>query len=339
MSTQIEIPQPLVSRLSAAQPKDERAEADVMWNAPSEAKQLTNTDRGSTQAPEADRGLDRAEPIGAAGVVTRIAPVAGWQPVNVRELWQYRELLYFLTWRDVKVRYKQTALGAAWAILQPVLMMVVFTVFFGRMAGVSSGDLPYPVFVYLGLLPWTFYATAITNAGNSVVGSERLITKIYFPRLAVPFASVGAAVVDFVIAFSLLIVLMVCYGVRPGMGVLMVPVIFAVIMTTALGVGTLLASLNVSYRDFRYVIPFLVQLWMFATPTVYMQPGKSAGGRWHALLALNPMTGLIAAFRAAMQGGAIPWGQLGLSSLFALVIFLAGCLYFRRAERNFADII
>ncbi len=271
--------------------------------------------------------------------VTSIRPEAGWQPINVRELWQYRELLFFLVWRDVKVRYKQTALGAAWAILQPMLMMVVFTVFFGRMAGISSGDLPYPVFCYLGLLPWTFFATAITGAGNSVVGSERLITKIYFPRLAVPFAAGGAAVVDFLIAFTLLAGMMVWYGVHPGLTTLMAPVIFLIILLLALGIGTLLAGLNVAYRDFRYVIPFLVQIWMFATPTVYMQPGKNSGGWIHALLALNPMTGLFAAFRASCRGGAISWGQFGLSAIFAIVVFFAGCLHFRRMERNFADII
>jgi lipopolysaccharide transport system permease protein len=207
------------------------------------------------------------------------------------------------------------------------------------MAGVSSGTLPYPIFCYLGLLPWTFFSTAISNAGNSVVGSERLITKIYFPRLAIPFASVGAAVVDFTIAFALLVVLMFCYGIKPGPGVLLVPVIFLVIMLAALGVGTVLAALNVSYRDFRYVIPFLVQVWMFATPTVYMQPAKASSGPLQALLILNPMTALVAAFRAACCGQPIAWGGFGLSTLFAATVFLAGCLYFRRTERNFADII
>ena len=271
--------------------------------------------------------------------LTSIRPAVGWQPVNVRELWQYRELLFFLIWRDVKVRYKQTLLGATWAILQPVMMMVVFTIFFGRMAGLSSGDLPYPVFCYMGLLPWTFFSTAISSAGNSVVGSERLITKIYFPRLSVPFAAVGAAVVDFAIAFTLLIAMMLWYGVHPGLSTLMVPVILLVITLMALGVGTLLAGLNVAYRDFRYVIPFLVQVWMFATPTIYMQPGKSSSGPLHALLALNPMTGLIATFRASCRGGAIPWGQFGLSAACAALVFLIGCLHFRRMERSFADII
>ena len=272
---------------------------------------------------------------------TSIRPAAGWQPVNVRELWRYRELLYFLVWRDVKVRYKQTALGALWALLQPLLMMVVFTIFFRRMAGVDSGGLPYSVFSYLGLLPWTFFATAVGNAGNSVVGSERLITKIYFPRLAVPFASVGASVVDFVIACSLLVVLMMWHHVMPGLVVVVAPLIFATIIMMALGIGTLLAALNVSYRDFRYVIPFLVQVWMFATPSVYMNvtSGKASHGPLHLILALNPMTGLITAFRAACSGGQVPWGEFGISAAIAAIVFLAGCLYFRRTERNFADII
>lgn len=277
--------------------------------------------------------------VSAGAHRTIIEPPRGWQLVNVRELWKFRELVYTLTWRDVKVRYKQTALGAAWAILQPLMMMVVFTIFFGRMAGVPSGDLPYPLFAYAGLLPWTFFATAITAAGNSVVGAERLITKIYFPRLAVPFAAVGAAVVDFVVAFGLLLVLMAYYRVAPGPGLLLTPVIFGLITLAALGIGTLLSALNVAYRDIRYVIPFLVQLGMFATPTVYMQPKPGATGWVQALLALNPMTSLIAAFRASVLGGPIAWGELGLASAAVVLVLVVGCLYFRKVEDGFADII
>jgi lipopolysaccharide transport system permease protein len=203
--------------------------------------------------------------------VTVIEPPRGWQLLNFHELWQYRELLLFLTWRDVVVRYKQTILGAAWALLQPALMMVVFTVFLGQMAQVDSGDFPYPVFVYAGLLPWSFFATAISNAGNSVVGSAQMVSKIYFPRLLIPLGAVAAALVDFLIAFSLLIVLMFIYGIRPGFGILLVPMVMALAFMAAVGVGSLLAALNVAYRDFRYTIPFLVQIWMFATPTIYMQ--------------------------------------------------------------------
>jgi lipopolysaccharide transport system permease protein len=272
-------------------------------------------------------------------VTTRIRAARGWQMLNLGELWRYRELLYFLIWRDVKVRYKQTALGAAWAILQPLMMMVVFTIFFGRVAGLPSGDVAYPLFAFAGLLPWTFFSTSIATAGTSVVVSERLITKVYFPRLAIPFAAVGAAVVDFAIAFAMLLALMLWYRVLPGPALLLAPVIFAVIVLAALGVGTLLAALNVAYRDFRYVIPFLVQVWMFATPTVYMQLDPTKTDLLHTLVALNPMTGLIANFRAACLGGPIDWVQLGLTAACVLVVFLAGCFYFRRVEDNFADII
>jgi lipopolysaccharide transport system permease protein len=310
-------------------------------------------------------------------LVTVIEPPSGWRLINVRELWKFRELLGYLVWRDVKVRYKQTLLGAAWAILQPLLMMIVFTIFFGRMAGVQSGGQPYPLFVFAGLLPWTFFATAIANAGNSVVGNERLISKIYFPRLAIPFASVGAALVDFAVAFSMMIVLMAWYRVAPTLQLLWVPFVVALITLAGLGVGTLLASLNVAYRDFRYVIPFLVQLWMFATPTVYMQPANHAvplpksaiestpitvaanpvapaaatpaaqgavsqgavPDYVQALLDMNPMVGLIAFFRATVLGTMLPWGSLAISSAVVVVMFVVGCLYFRHVEESFADII
>ena len=292
-----------------------------------------------TEAPAADivepppRFEEPADPM-----VTVIEPVPGWRMLNVVELWNFRELLYFLTWRDVKVRYKQTVLGAAWAILQPAMMMAVFTIFFRKLANVASDDIPYPIFVYAGLLPWTFFASAVSNAGNSVVGSERLISKIYFPRLLVPLASVAAAVVDFVIAFGLMILLMIYYGVAPGWGMLMVPVIFAVIMLAACGFGAVLSALNVTYRDFRYMIPFMIQLWMFATPTVYMQPAEGDSAA-NVLLTLNPMTWLIGAFRSAVLGGPIPWARFGVCTLFALAAFFIGCMYFRKAEAAFVDII
>jgi lipopolysaccharide transport system permease protein len=262
--------------------------------------------------------------------------------INFHELWQARELIYILAWRDVKVRYKQTLLGAAWAVLQPGMMMVVFTIFFGRLARVSSGGVDYSVFVYAGLLPWTFFATAITSAGNSVIGSERLITKVYFPRLAVPLASVGAAIVDSFIACGLLLVLMLCHGLVPNARILLAPLFLAIILLTAVGVGTLLAALNVAYRDFRYVIPFLTQFWMFATPTVYMQPDKDASETLRWFLTLNPMTSLIAAFRASVlgeAGGAISWGQVAVAAGLSVLVFLGGCLYFRRVEDSFADVI
>ncbi|HEV3257621.1 MAG TPA: ABC transporter permease [Gemmataceae bacterium] len=287
---------------------------------------------GTSEDVKAARGR-LAQPI------TVIRPSGGWQLINFRELWQYRDLLYFLAWRDVKVRYKQTVLGATWAILQPAMMMVVFTIFFSRMAGMPSGNLPYPIFVFAGLLPWTFFATAVASAGSSVVGSERLITKIYFPRLAIPAAAVAATVVDFAIGFGLLVVLMLCYGVAPGVGLFLAPVVFAVIALAALGVGTLLAALSVSYRDFRYVIPFMVQLWMFATPTVYMQPDGDSHHRLQRWMELNPMTGLIASFRCVTLGGPVPWAQFGIAAGCAALMLLVGCSYFRKVEDHFADII
>jgi homopolymeric O-antigen transport system permease protein len=270
--------------------------------------------------------------------VTVIGPARGWQWLNLRELWRFRELLYFLAWRDVKVRYKQTVLGAGWAILQPLMMMVVFTIVFSRIAGVSSDDQPYPLFAFAGLLPWTFFATAVANAANSVVGSERLITKIYFPRLMIPFAAGGAALVDLGIAFTLLLVFSITFGFFPGTGLLLLPVIVALIALAAVGIGTLLAALNVRFRDFRYVVPFLLQLWMFATPAVYLQPADRVS-MWQVLLSLNPMEGLVAAFRAAVLGGPLFGPQIAISAVCAVVFFLLGCLYFRKVEDGFADII
>lgn len=270
---------------------------------------------------------------------TVIRPPRGWQLVDLAELWRYRELIAFLTWRDVKVRYKQTALGAAWAVLQPALMMVVFTIFFSRMAGLPSAGLPYPVFVFAGLLPWTFFANALSSAGQSVVGNQNLITKVYFPRLIIPMGAVGAGLVDFAIAFGMLLLLMLCYGIVPGWGLLLVPLLTVLVVTAALGMGTLLCALTVAYRDFRYVVPFTVQLWMFATPSIYMDPAALSGSAWRGLLPLNPMFGLIANFRAALLGGPLDLGALAVSGSVGVLMLLAGCLYFRRVERNFADII
>ena len=227
--------------------------------------------------------LSRPVPSSEPRPVTLIRPAQGWQLLDLGELWHHRELLYYLTWRDVKVRYKQTVLGAAWAILQPALMMVVFTIFFGRLAKVPTGGIPYPLFAYAGLLPWMFFASAIANAGNSVITSAHLVTKVYFPRLAVPLAAIGASVVDFVMALSLLLVLMAYYHVPPRWTMMLIPLVWGVILLAAVGVGTLLAALNVAYRDFKHVIPFLVQVWMFTTPTVYMQPEGRDAGRLAAL--------------------------------------------------------
>ncbi len=265
---------------------------------------------------------------------------SGWRPFDLGELWRYRELLYFLTWRDVKVRYKQTALGAAWAVLQPLATMAVFAVFLGR-AGGLTGDLPYSyaLFVFAGLLPWTFFANAVASAGQSVVGSQSLVTKVYFPRLMIPMGAVGAGLVDFCIAFGMLLVLMAFAGVWPGWGFLWVPPLLLVLVLAALGVGTLLAALTVAYRDFRFLVPFLVQLWMFATPSIYMEAGRVVGAGWLWLLPLNPAYGLIVNFRQATLGGPMDFYALAVSAAVGVGLLLAGCLYFRRVERSFADII
>lgn len=276
---------------------------------------------------------------GAGEHITSIAPSRGWQSVNLAELWKFRGLVYFLIWRDIKVKYKQTLLGAAWAVLQPAAMMVVFTLFFSKVARVPSGDLPYPLFSYAGLLPWTFFATALTSAGNSVVASERLVTKIYFPRLAIPLAAVGAATVDFLIAFGLLVVLMLWYGVMPGPMMLTLPLVVLPIFVCAMGVGALLSALTVRYRDFRYVVPFMVQLWLFATPSVYMQIPADAGGWIRTLAAINPMTALVGAFRAAVLGGQFHLPQFVVACGISGGLLLVGCLYFRRIEDVFADTI
>lgn len=276
--------------------------------------------------------------------VTLIEPSLGWQPLRFGELWKHRELVYFLAWRDVKVRYKQTLLGAAWAVLQPLLMMLVFTLFLGRLAGVQTPSTPYPLFVFAGLLPWNFFATAIAAASQSVVGSERLITKVYFPRLAVPFAAVAAALVDFVVALVLLGALLWWYGVEPSWTWLAAPLAMAFVAVAALGVGSLLAALNVAYRDFRYVVPFLVQFWMFATPTIYLPitPATAAGALSPAatwLLYANPLTALVALFRAALLGESLPWVWAAPAAAASLLGFLGACFVFRRIEQSFADVI
>lgn len=287
-----------------------------------------------------------ARPADPPPVVARtvLEPPRRWEWVNWAELWRFRELLFFLAWRDVKVRYKQTALGAAWAVLQPAMMMVVFTVFFGRLAGVSTDGLPQPVFFLTGVLPWFFFSTAVTNAANSVVGSERLITKIYFPRLAVPFATVGAAGVDFLVASSLLVIVLTGYAafgapIAPGWGLLAVPLAVGVLALLAAGLGTLLSALNVAYRDFRYVVPFFIQLGMFASPRIYMHPTEADGRLVNGLVAVNPLNALIETFRAGLVGGPIPWAGLGVAAAVAVGVFLAGCYVFRRIEDRFADVI
>jgi lipopolysaccharide transport system permease protein len=282
----------------------------------------------SAQAPEAD---DLP--------VTVIERRPGWHFIDLRELWRYRELMVILTWRDIKVRYKQTALGALWAILQPFATMLVFSLFFGRLAEMPAGGTPYPLFVFAGLLPWFFFSNAISSGSQSVVGSQNLVTKIYFPRMIIPLGAVGATLIDFAIGFGMLLAMMAFYGVAPGWGLLLAPVIFFTLLLAATGVATLLSALTVAYRDFRYVVPFMVQLWMFATPSIYMVANTTGSPRWHAFLPLNPAYGLIVNFRAAVLDGTMDLYVLTISSAVSLALLLIGCFYFRRVERTFADII
>jgi homopolymeric O-antigen transport system permease protein len=269
---------------------------------------------------------------------TIIEPRRGWNLRDLDEIWRYRELLFFLAWRDVKVRYKQTVLGVVWAVLQPLATMAVFALFLGPVAGGRSDGTPYSLYVFAGLLPWTFLSGAITAAGQSIVGSQNLITKVYFPRLIIPLAAVGTSLVDFAIAFAVLLVMMLCYGVAPGWGILVVPALILGLMVAAVGVGTMLAALTVAYRDFRYVVPFMVQLWMFATPIIYLQ-AEAISPRLRVVLPLNPAYGLISGFRRAMLGGPVEWPALIVSGTVGVLLLLAGVLYFRQVERSFSDII
>lgn len=269
--------------------------------------------------------------------VTVITPPRGWRALDFRPLWQYRELLYILTERDIRVRYKQTALGVAWAIIQPVMLMVVFSIFFGGLAKMPSDGLPYPVFVYAGLLPWTFFATAIGNTSNSLVSSANLISKVYFPRLVIPFSAVGSGLVDFLVAGVILLLMCLWYGVGWSVNLLLAPLLIAGVIFIALGVGVVLSALMVAYRDFRYVVPFLVQFWMFATPVVY--PASLVPENWRWLLYLNPMAGFIEGFRSAFLGRPFEWMPLATSACVAIAVFLLGIAYFEKVERRFADII
>jgi len=253
---------------------------------------------------------------------------------NLTELWRYRELLYFLTWRDIKVRYKQTVLGATWAIMQPLLLMLIFNFVFARLGGFKSDNIPYPIFAYAALLPWTFFANAVTNSGNSLVGSTNLITKVYFPRVIIPAAAVAAGLVDFCIAFILLIVMMFYYQIGVHAGMLLLPVFIFLAIMLALGVGMLMSALNVKYRDVRHALPFLIQIGMFASPVMYPVPDS-----WRGLFALNPMTGIIHGFRSALFGKPFDWFTLGTSALIILLILITSVFTFNRMEKSFADVI
>jgi len=274
----------------------------------------------------------------SSGPAIAIRRSRGWSGINVRELFRYRELLYFLTWRDIKVRYKQTALGAAWAILQPLMTMAVFTIFFGRIAKIPSDGAPYPIFFYAALLPWTYFANAVSLSSNSLVASSNMIQKVYFPRLLVPIGGTIAGLVDYLIALSILVVMMVYYHIVPGPQLLLLPLLMVLSFLAAAGAGLWLSALNVQFRDVKYTVPFLVQVWLFLTPVIYPTSALPARYRW--LLALNPMTGVVEGHRAIiLHSRPLDWFLLLLSLAVALVLFAGGAMYFKRMERTFADVI
>ena len=274
----------------------------------------------------------------AALPVTRIRPSQGWVSLGLGELWEYRELLYFLTWRDIKVRYKQTVLGAAWAIIQPFFTMVVFSLFFGRLAGIPSDGIPYPLFAYTALVPWSFFAGGLNNSANSLVGNANLLKKVYFPRLAIPLSTVLAGVIDFVLAFVVLLGMLLFYGMVPTLNIVWLPLLVLLALVTALGVGLWLSALNVQFRDVRYTIPFLTQFWLFATPIAY--PSTLLAEPWRTLYGINPMVGVVEGFRWALLGTATAPGLMILvSALAALGLLVSGAYYFRRMEKSFADVV
>jgi lipopolysaccharide transport system permease protein len=270
--------------------------------------------------------------------VVRIEPSTGWVPLRLHDLWEYRELLYFLTWRDVKIRYKQTLLGVGWAILQPLLSMVVFTVFFGRLASMPSDGVPYPIFSLAALVPWTFFANGLTQASNSLVGSAHLIKKVYFPRLLMPLSAVLSGAIDFVLAFAVLLGMMAYYGIPFSWHLAFVPIFLLFAFVTALGVALWLSALNVEFRDVRFVVPFLTQIWLFCTPIAY--PSSLLAEPWRSLYALNPMVGVVEGFRWALLGTQALFTPIApISSLAALALLVGGAFYFRRMERTFADVV
>jgi lipopolysaccharide transport system permease protein len=270
--------------------------------------------------------------------ILHIRPSKGWVSLKLDELWEYRELLYFLVWRDIKVRYKQTTLGATWAIIQPFFTMVVFSLFFGKLAKIPSDGIPYPIFSFTALVPWAFFSTGLTNASNSLVGSSHLITKVYFPRLIIPIATVLSGIVDFALAFVVLLGMMLYYGIYPSWTVLWLPLFLLLAFVISLGVGLWLSALNVQYRDVRYVVPFITQLWLFATPAAY--PSSMLPQPWRTIFGLNPMVGVVEGFRwALLRTNNAPRPIIIVSSLAATIILVTGAFYFRRTEKTFADLV
>lgn len=270
--------------------------------------------------------------------VTIIRPSHSWRGINFRELWRYRELLYFLTWRDIKVLYKQTVLGAAWAVIQPLFTMLIFTLFFGKLAKIPSDGIPYPIFSFAALVPWTFFANGLAKSSQSLVNESNLIKKVYFPRLVIPLSAVLSSGVDFVLAFIVLLVMMFFYGIVPTLALLWLPAFLLLAITTSLGVGLWLTAMNVQFRDVRYTVPFLVQAWMFATPIAY--PSSLLSEPWKTLYGINPMAGVVEGFRWSLLGiNSAPGPIIYVSSAIALLLLISGAFYFRRMEKSFADVV
>lgn len=302
------------------------------------SERANNSMTTAHDADTAARGMPCAPAERQPAAVTLIQPARRWVPLELRELWAYRELLYFFVWRDLKVRYKQTALGAAWAVIQPFFVMVVFSIFFGQLAGLPSDGVPYPIFAYTALVPWTFFANALNRASNSLVENERVITKVYFPRLLVPIAAVLGGLVDFVLAFGVLLGMMLFYGIVPTVAAWTIPLFVLLAIGTALGCGLWLSALNVEYRDVRYVIGFVVQIWLFITPVAYSS--SLVPERWRVLYGLNPMAGVVEGFRWALLGKtAAPGVLIGISALIVALILVSGLFYFRRMEQTFVDVV
>jgi len=267
-----------------------------------------------------------------------IKPSRGWVNLQLKDVWEYRELLYFLAWRDIKVRYKQTVLGAAWAILQPFLTMVIFSIFFGGLAGVPSDDIPYPIFSYAALVPWMFFANGLTKSTQSLVSGANMVKKIYFPRLIMPMSAVFSGLLDFILAFVVLLAMMLYFNVMPTLAILWLPLLLLLGLVTSLGVGMWLTAMNVQFRDIRYVMPFIVQAWMFATPIAY--PSSLLDEPWRTVYALNPMVGVVEGFRWALLGvDTQPGPMILVSSVVAIGLLVSGAFYFRRMEKSFADVV
>jgi lipopolysaccharide transport system permease protein len=281
--------------------------------------------------------IDKGKPNKTEETI-EIKPSCGWRGIDFRELWRYRELLYFLTWRDIKVLYKQTVLGAAWAVIQPLFTMLIFTLFFGKLAKIPSDGIPYPIFSFAALVPWTFFASGLAKSSQSLVNESNLIKKVYFPRLVIPLSAVMSSGVDFVLSFIVLLVMMFFYGIVPTLALLWLPAFLLLAITTSLGVGLWLTAMNVQFRDVRYTVPFLVQAWMFATPIAY--PSSLLSEPWKTIYGINPMAGVVEGFRWALLGtNSAPGPIIYVSAAVAAIVLVSGAFYFRRMERSFADVV